>query len=48
MLKIAACDDNREFTNYFEESIEEIYPNNQFSTVVFNNSIRLVSINEGK
>lgn len=44
MLKIAVCDDNQEFTNYFEEIIEEIYPNNQFSIDVFNSPIRLVNV----
>lgn len=44
MLKIAICDDNQNFTNYFEEIIEEIYPNNQFSIDIFNNPIRLSKI----
>lgn len=44
MLKIAVCDDNQEFTNYFEEIIEEIYPNNQFSIDVFNSPIRLANV----
>lgn len=44
MLKIAICDDNQEFTNYFEEIVEEIYPCNQFIIDIFNSPIRLLDI----